>query len=347
MSRLFFVGRYLSAQLLTEPIEEGQHAKEERIYNFLHVPQKLERLLAFGYIICLDSFLYNLTVLPLRLFISLLSLAYSLLVRAVLRRWPVYNPLPCFKPDLQRGLIILLVSMLLHELIDSSRLYHSIRGQSVIKLYVIFNVFEIADRLCCSFGLDILDSYFANDRSPLLPSWLHFTLSVVYVFLHTVVLFYQAITLNVAINSFSNGLLTLLVSNQFVELKGAVFKRFEKENLFQLACADILERFQLSFFLLIIGLRNLSEVWSSSLNDLPRVLGELTGPLIVVYMSEILVDWLKHSFITKFNHIHPDVYVRYMQILCRDFQFGDLIDRSPMVSRRIGFSSFPLCCLVL
>jgi hypothetical protein len=54
---------------------------------------------------------------------------------------------------------------------------------------------------------------------------------------HTLVLFYQLVTLNVAINSYSNALLTLLMSNQFVEIKGAVFKKFEKENLFQMSCA--------------------------------------------------------------------------------------------------------------
>ena len=47
----------------------------------------------------------------------------------------------------------------------------------------------------------------------------------------------MVLTLNVAINSFNNALLTLLLSNQFVEIKGSVFKRFEKENLFQLACS--------------------------------------------------------------------------------------------------------------
>ena len=32
-------------------------------------------------------------------------------------------------------------------------------------------------------------------------------------------LFYQVITLNVAVNSYSNALLTLLMSNQFVEIQ--------------------------------------------------------------------------------------------------------------------------------
>lgn len=58
---------------------------------------------------------------------------------------------------------------------------------------------------------------------------------------HTMVLFFQMVTLNVAVNSYSNALLTLLISNQFVEIKGSVFKKFEKENLFQLSCSGRLE----------------------------------------------------------------------------------------------------------
>ena len=48
---------------------------------------------------------------------------------------------------------------------------------------------------------------------------------------------HQMISLNVAVNSYDNALLTLLVSNQFVEIKGSVFKKFEKDNLFQITCA--------------------------------------------------------------------------------------------------------------
>ena len=54
---------------------------------------------------------------------------------------------------------------------------------------------------------------------------------------HTLVMVYQTIALNVAVNSYDHALLTLLVSNQFVEIKGSVFKKFEKDNLFQITCA--------------------------------------------------------------------------------------------------------------
>lgn len=240
-------------------------------------------------------------------------------------------------------------------LIDASRLYHTIRGQSVIKLYVIFNVLEILDKLCCSIGLDIIDSFFSKPPPSTiamhLPRAILFLLLIIYVFIHTIVLFFQMITLNVSINSFNNALLTLLVSNQFVEIKSAVFKKFEKENLFQLSCSDILERFQLSIYILIIGFRNFSEISSSGYN-LQLIIWDIIAPLSFILLSEVLVDWLKHAFITKFNHIHPEVYVRFVDALAKDFDHGcqethTLVDQSPIVSRRIGFSAFPLTCLLI
>lgn len=57
--------------------------------------------------------------------------------------------------------------------------------------------------------------------------------------LHALVMVYQLLCLNVAINSYDNALLSLLMSNQFVEIKGSVFKKFEKDSLFQITCAGM------------------------------------------------------------------------------------------------------------
>ena len=56
---------------------------------------------------------------------------------------------------------------------------------------------------------------------------------------HASVVLGQLVTLNVAIHSSNNALLTLLMSNQFVELKGAVFKKMDKEHLFQTTCGGM------------------------------------------------------------------------------------------------------------
>ena len=49
-------------------------------------------------------------------------------------------------------------------------------------------------------------------------------------------------TLNVAINSADQALLTLLISNNFAEIKTSVFKKFDENNLFQVASSDVTER---------------------------------------------------------------------------------------------------------
>lgn len=174
-----------------------------------------------------------------------------------------------------------------------------------------------------------------------------FVLSLIYNVTHSVALFYQVITLNVAVNSYSNALLSLLMSNQFVEIKSTVFKKFEKDNLFQLTCADVVERFQLWLMLLIIAMRNIVEVGGLSLVNssrnasqaipnstgssgagsiipnsftiLPSWSGEVLTPFLFVLGSEMLVDWIKHAYINKFNNVKPALYQRYLDVLAKDY----------------------------
>lgn len=194
--------------------------------------------------ICLDSFLYTFTILPLRsitAFSHLLANAWHNLTSNNRRRYLRLS----HKCDLTKAMLLVGTIVILHRMTDASKMYHSVRGQETIKLYVIFNVLEIADRLCCSFGQDLQDSLFSRQTLGRRQDGSHphirpaalFALNLAYVVAHSFVLFYQLVTLNVAINSYSNALLTLLLSNQFVEIKGSVFKKFEKENLFQITCA--------------------------------------------------------------------------------------------------------------
>lgn len=293
--------------------------------------------------------------------------------------------LPSHKSDLLKGLLIVLSCSLLMQL-DPSRMYHNIRGQSAMKLYVIYNVLEVSDRLLSAIGQDVLECLFcretlergADGRSKLIrPLWI-FVLALIYNVLHASALFYQVITLNVAVNSYSNALLTLLMSNQFVEIKGAVFKKFEKDNLFQLTCADVVERFQLWLMLLIIAMRNVVEVggFSISLGSsftasstssptsnatgipisngsilpqsftiLPKLTGQVLGPFVIVLGSEMAVDWLKHAYIGKFNSTKPNIYGRFYDVLAKDYYSNAFADQN--LTKRLGLPVYALACLFI
>lgn len=70
-------------------------------------------------------------------------------------------------------------------------------------------------------------------------------------------------------------------------------------------------------------------------------------PLFTVLLSETLVDWLKHAFITKFNHIRPSVYERYTDVLCRDLASASATGRRG--ARKVGsaLETFDCCQLIL
>ncbi|KAH7397788.1 eukaryotic membrane protein family-domain-containing protein [Cadophora sp. MPI-SDFR-AT-0126] len=267
------------------------------------------------------------------------------------------------KADLLQGAVIIFSCFILMKL-DASRMYHSIRGQSAIKLYVIFNALEVCDKLLAALGQDILECLFSNEtlerdsygRSKILRPLGMFVLALIYNVTHATALFYQVIALNVAVNSYSNALLTLLISNQFVEVKSTVFKKIEKDNLFQLTCADIVERFQLWLMLIIIALRNIVEVGygdaagddtvlPSSFIVLPSWSGEVLTPFLLVLGSEMLVDWIKHSYISKFNNVKPAVYQRYLDVLAKDYYTNAFINQN--LIKRLGLPVIPLSCLFI
>ncbi|KAF5393335.1 hypothetical protein D9757_000567 [Collybiopsis confluens] len=400
----FSLWDYLREELLATDFDSHQELKWERVSNFFSIPVAIEKIIGFGFILCFDSFLYTFTVLPIRFAIAFFRLIKNLFSS------PSAPPLPpAQKADLLRTLLLVITIAILIPLTDASKIYHFVRGQDTIKLYVIFNALEIGDRLCASIGQDILDCLFS--RSTLEPlshrvpvsshtfrPFVFFFLATVYNVLHCIVMIYQLISLNVAVNSYDNALLTLLVSNQFVEIKGSVFKKFEKDGLFQITCADIVERFTLALMLSIVAFRNLIELSGSEFDFdhggfvLPKSFGWFrfrghktinflwtisyvspcphrstvsvikyfltSQPVLTVMISEMLVDWLKHAFITKFNHIRPSVYERFTDVLCRDLASASAVgrrgarkhtyvDQSPLVARRLGFASLPLAVLVI
>lgn len=158
------------------------------------------------------------------------------------------------------------------------------------------------------------------------------------------------------------------MSNQFVEIKSTVFKKFEKENLFQLTCADVVERFQLWLMLMIIASRNIIETGglnvgssviqkstassSGSSSILPRSFtlfapwtGQVMGPFFLVLGSEMLVDWLKHAYITKFNNTKPAIYGRFLDVLAKDYYSNAFADQN--LTKRLGLPVVPLACLFI
>lgn len=319
----------------------------ENVYVFWKIMGKLESLMYYGLLCCCDNLLSTLTIVPTRCFLTVL--------RAI--SWPFLCLFGSKKfiseaqvMDLARVALIMVTCLCWFSPIvyfNPSVIYHTIKGQELLKLYIIFNMLEVAERLIASIGQDAMDTLFYTISNPSFSRLiLHFFIGIIYMFVHSFIMLVQATTLNVAFNLHNKVLLIIMMSNNFIELKGSVFKRFDKNYLFQVACADIRERFHLFWLLCIVLVRNMSQhQWNiaESFDLLPY--------MVMILAAEFFIDWMKHAFIIKFNSLTVDIYPEYRRILTQEFlksknpRHG--VDHMDLVSRRMAYSPLPLAAVII
>ncbi|KAL3938427.1 MAG: hypothetical protein SGBAC_006668 [Bacillariaceae sp.] len=351
--------------------QESNYDVDLQMEEFVKIPGAVESLLGFGFWICVDSFLYVLTILPIRFIWSILLLLRYGIIRSIKHEVPVgpfrfhrrsvikrglnyiHGVLELTKSVINRHSYQLIQVAIIYTIyrfvltpISIGKLYHWIRGQAMIKLYVIIAMLEVFDRLLCSLGQDCLESLYWNTTRRPRSSRLFVSVAVVLVYttIHSFLLFVHVATLNVAMNSDDQALLSLLIGGNFAEIKSTVFKKYNKATLFKIVASDICERFKLALFLTLVLLLNLSQGMDSTM-----VMNyfHMCG---IVWAAEWLSDWIKHSFITKFNYISSGIYPEYGLLLAGDFNGigheGVNMDHSHAVVKRLGFAQMPLVCVL-
>ncbi|VEN40772.1 unnamed protein product [Callosobruchus maculatus] len=343
-----FLNVELTRDYQLENAEERFSARREKIYSFIKIPKEVERFMWYGFMQCADSLLFVYTFLPIRVILAL----WALITRPFGKCFGFGDRknkrilTPAEICDLLKAIILLICTIAMFY-VDTNMLYHLIKSQSVIKLYIFFNMLEIGDRLFSSFGQDAIDALLWTATEPRdrkrehLGTIPHLIFAIIYVILHSILVLFQATTLNVAINSRNKALMTIMMSNNFVELKGSVFKKFDNNNLFQVSCSDVRERFHLFTLLSIVILQTMKEYsWKADR------FWVMLPDCITVLVAELMIDWIKHAFITRFNELNIDVYKDYTRSLAYDVaqtrQKHAFSDHSDLVARRMGFIPLPL-----
>ncbi|KAL2346962.1 hypothetical protein Fmac_000962 [Flemingia macrophylla] len=317
----------------------GNEKERERVYDTIfRLPWRCELLIDVGFFVCFDSFLSLLTVMPARIMMTI----WRLLKTRQLKRLSTMeiSDFGCF--------LIMSCGVVLLQRTDISLIYHMIRGQGTIKLYVVYNVLEIFDKLCQSFNGDVLQTLFlsaegiANCPEESMRFWIWRFVSdqalavAASLLVHSFILLAQAITLSTCIVAHNNALLALLVSNNFAEIKSNVFKRYSKDNVHSLVYFDSVERFHISSFILFVLAQNILEAegpWFES----------FLINILLVYVCEMIIDIIKHSFIAKFNDIKPIAYSEFLEDLCKQ----TLNMQTEGVKKNLTFVPLAPACVVI
>lgn len=325
--------------------------------DFIFAPITLERLIVTGFLLCLDSFLYVLTILPIRGIIAAVMLVvtslsnlyqqFGVLVgcRRRMRRRRIH---PIQRVDLVRLLLIVFASLIVQYLRIDYFVWFIRKSLSKLRMMVTF--VEIIDRVFISFGISILGRLYwrlTNPSSNKLRLGGLFLSGVVYLVIHATFLFFHLSIFEVSAGLGSNSLLSLLVLIQFAEMKANVLKKQSLEKLTSIVYSDIVERFQTSFILILLFLYKWVNYEVTSLEASLPVLQSLS----VILFSEIITDWIKHMSICNYSGLSPYEYTnmgsKFLKALSRTSSSSLLTDRSFAVSREIGAFPGPLAVLLI
>lgn len=83
----------------------------------------------------------------------------------------------------------------------------------------------------------------------------------------------------------------------------------------------------------------------SSVSAYVPPISHVLGPFVIVLGSEMLIDWLKHAYINKFNNTKPVIYSRFLDILAKDYYTNAFGEQNLM--KRLGLPVLPLSCLMI
>ncbi|CAH2066039.1 unnamed protein product [Thlaspi arvense] len=136
----YFLGEIYGGISLRSTTSTGNDTERERIYDTIfRLPWRCEVLINTGFFVCVNSFLSLLTVMPIRVLLTFWGAFKSRQFR---------RPSSSELSDLACFLVLASGTILLGRT-DISLIYHMIRGQSTIKLYVVYNILEAITLSTC------------------------------------------------------------------------------------------------------------------------------------------------------------------------------------------------------
>ncbi len=321
----FLWGEFYSLNNAESP-ELAQLLRNERnsLFDLGRLPIYIEKISLLGILMCFAVLLDFAVLLPCRIIIVMLKKLFCL------------GNSVNFDFHYVILLIPAMISAFVLNHIDISWLYHGLRGRSVMSLFLYFHVSYVSEKIFSTMGVDFFPFVYRKFN---LNYVFEFIGLIGYSVLHSLAVFFTIVSLHAAMNSLDSSFIAIICSSNFMELKGSVLKRYSEENIFQIFCNDIVERFQHVF----LGFLILFQTWANK-GDIEAVLWYIFWILLM----EIIVDFVKHMFILKFNRISAAIFEQYEYTICKDWKethlsSSNLHDR---ISSRIGIIVLPNTALV-
>ena len=249
---------------------------------------RLEVLHLWACLLFLNSLIYQMTVIPVRLVTAFVVYLKS----QRQQKFTIRTQL-----DLSRTCICLLTTAMLWHYTNSSTIYHWIRGQGNFKLYLLKALFSVADFLFRATGIANYTFYCSEFHQPRSRRKIYVTLWLtIIVSFHSFCLLMEMFVIHVALTMSTDSCFVYVLIDCFKELTLQVFKKADYIFLFNCALDDSVERFQIYFYIMSTLMQTRQDLY-------------LTMKHVGILLAgEMIVDYVKHYFLVRLNKVNGDFY---------------------------------------
>lgn len=299
-------------------------SNERHLEAFVVAPYYAEKVFTYGMLICIDSFLFSATILPLRACSAFFHISHRL-------------------DDLLRFLTMVIVYQYLCT-VKVSSIYHSFKNQPGMTVYVIYGVTDVCDKFLCTFG-SAVGNCVVNTRADkgIGRALFFFFINLVYTGLHSFVLIWQFVTINIAVNSYKNALMSFILVHLFGKVRSIILKRFKYSTLTQTLAGDTIQRFKIGAIVSVIIMRNLFDSYTKNGCLSFECVKKICGPSVMLYSTNLFLDWMKYSYIASFNGMDPRAF---FQSLLLDYRRENLSipvqSARGVLAKQIGWPVAPM-----
>lgn len=201
----------------------------------------------------------------------------------------------------------------LFEMTNPSMVYHWIRGQADFKIYFLKTLCEICNSMLSVLALSVLNNFskefqiadaiakgkIRGNHIPKKIPYIGFlgrrlvasSTLLIFTMLHSWVLTMEMLIIHVVLTQNYSSWFQFCIMNSVVELKISVFKKCDLGGLFDYANNDATDRFHVAIYIVATLLQ--------TSQDPSQVLQQA----VMMYIFKMLVDYLKHFFLTRMNKI--------------------------------------------
>ena len=303
-------------------------------YTFI----KCERFIFLGLLICIYEYCYHIVMMPTLAFYYVFKFIKNSFYTLITRRKFV-EELDSKKLYHVMNIVICgLVGVAFNHWVSVTAVYHNLRTQGMFKLYVLYNMLDLAGRVWRSIEREVLINLFScyidvfqRGKNKKIACLFKTLLGSAIVGIHSFIHLIRGLLLFLSLRDSKSAMFLFMFTCNWNEIKSTILKKQSNLSLYRLLSSDIIERYSFTldiWFALIYIITDIR--FPHTIEAYFTLIKKITLMIVI----ELMVDNFKYAVLLKFNGIKNNVFSIFEKLVALDFYCAQFPELNLLINKK-------------